>query len=122
MKHLLILGLIFTAQAGFAYNCPASTNLTDPSSRSKCLFKVLTHWEEAIETIIIKEWQKAFAGTKHGGGLAGAGHWSVWSSDVVSKNIDRLIKMQALTDPLESAGVYQKFPTTLTCTSDDDSG
>ena len=109
-----------SAQFSFAWDCPASSDLTDPHTRNRCLYKVLAHWRESIQIEVIKTWQKAYAKTSPRSGLASAGHYSTWGNTSLNENLKRLETYQRLLDPLENEGTYQDLPTTLTCSSDDD--
>ena len=110
MKTILILVLFFASQS-FGYSCPESSDLTDLTARGRCLNNVLTHWQVEIEKRVIRKWQETYKK----GGLAGAGHYTVYISQ--EPNLNRLIRIKRLIDPLQNLGPYRPFPTTLSCSN-----
>ena len=116
MKQIMkqaVFCAVFWASWSFGFSCPEASDLTDLTARQRCLNNVLTHWQVEIEKRIIKKWQHAYKKD----GLAGAGKYTIYISQ--EQNLDRLVRIKKLIDPLQNLGVYQPVPTTLTCSNSD---
>ena len=104
---ILIISLLFTAQS-FGYSCPDSTDLNDPSARSKCLYKVLTHYRDELVKDIVQHWQTRYRNVYNNQDITNK--LEVIGEGYGDTNVDRLFMFQQLIDKHESTGNYQRPP------------
>ena len=107
MKYLiLIISLLFMANS-YAYTCPKSSNLKDPSTLDRCFYKIVSHYNEHLRREIVKSWQR---NSRYGEDLDSAGYSFQGYIKYNLRTFNILYNMQSIIDRHESKGVYKTCP------------